>query len=101
MSIVVDGTHGGTSPLEREILTHYWTRISDWKGDRKKWTDLDHKIVSRFVGLGLLRGGIGTATHEDGWHYNLFEANREALEPYMQALAKVPLPVKRTEWIVP
>lgn len=97
---VVYGFNEGTSPLEREILTHYWARSGDWKGDRTKWTSLDHDIVSRFLELELLQLDA-PATHKDGWNYNLFKANREALEPYMRALAQVPLPVKRTEWIVP
>lgn len=86
-----------TTPLEREILTHYWTRATPFLGGSEHWTKLHCEIVERFVAAGLLiqnecRNG---EDRPDRW----ISANCDALEPYMDALAAVPLPERR--WVVP
>jgi hypothetical protein len=73
-----------TSPLEREILTHYYTTPLPYTT-----RSLVHvEAVAKFVELGLL------ISDEDG-----VRADYEALGPYMDALAAVPLPVRR--WVIP
>jgi hypothetical protein len=82
-----------TTPLEREILTHYATTGGPYRGGADNWTSTHHEIVQRFVTLGLLIRHPG----EDG--LQRIRANDEALRVYLAALAAVPLPVQR--WVVP
>lgn len=88
----------GTSPLEREIITWYWCRPTEYKGDREEWTELEHKIVVALIERGMLKVK-GVATNRNGWSYQTIEAVRDAVEPYMKALAAVPLPVQ--QWVIP
>lgn len=82
-----------TTPLDREILTHYWVSPEPFLKGSENWTQTHHDIVNKFLGLGLLR-------HEDdGTGFHRIRANPEALKPYMDALAAVPLPVKK--WLIP
>ncbi len=74
-----------TTPLEREILTHYWTT----PGPFPRNTPLICEITGVFIDAGiLLRDDNGEV-----------RANCDAMEPYMDALAAVPLPVMR--WVIP
>jgi hypothetical protein len=75
-----------TTPLEREILTHYWCYADPHPHEFKRDT-LQHTIIERYIRLGLLKreGGV-------------VHPNRPALEPYMEALSAVPLPTQK--WIV-
>jgi hypothetical protein len=86
-------TTGMTTPLEREILTHYWAYPGEFRGGRQNWSVGIREIVERFIRLGLLEekfvSGEGTGIF----------ANQPALAAYMEALAKVPLPVQ--QWVVP
>lgn len=75
-----------TTPLEREILTAYWTSPEGYTGRR---TDLHDRIIQKFVRLGLL------CLQSPG----SVQPNFDALSPYMDALAAVPLPVQR--WVIP
>lgn len=82
-----------TSPLEREILTHYYCYEGSYKGGSENWSSPVREAVERFIKLGLLihmRSDAG---------YSTLSANRDALEPYMDALGTVPLPEQR--WVVP
>lgn len=74
-----------TTPLEREILTHFYITTEDYD---YRGSNLRHDIVRQFVARGLL-------IEENG----KIRGNDAALEPYMDALAEVPLPVMK--WIVP
>ena len=76
-----------TTPLEREILTHYWTSPAPFP---RCHVDAVREAIERFVGLGLLSYDA-TA--------NQYRGVKEALRPYMEALDAVPLPVQR--WAVP
>lgn len=84
----------GTSPLEREILTHYWSRPDEFRGDWKEWGCLVRQTIDRFVDLGLLERvpnpDLGART---------IQGNPDALRAYMAALSNVPLPVRK--WVVP
>jgi len=82
-----------TTPLEREILTHYATTAGPYRGGSANWTETHAKIVERFIDLGLLIAFKGA----DGARH--VRSNEEALRAYMGALATVPLPVQR--WVVP
>lgn len=75
-----------TTPYEREVLTHHYTCSEPFPCQ----TILYSQTVERFVELGLL-------VRAEGVDRPL--ANCDAMEPYMAALAAVPLPVQR--WIVP
>lgn len=80
-----------TTPLEREILQHYWCYPTQWKGGSSYWAPAAIRAIRRFVELGLLVPTSGVDV----------EANPDALRRYMDALAAVPLPVKVTQWIIP
>jgi hypothetical protein len=82
-----------TTPLEREILTHYATGAGPYRGGSENWTETHLQIVRRFIDLGLLISYKGA----DG--QQRIRQNEEALRVYMAALAAVPLPVQR--WVVP
>jgi hypothetical protein len=82
-----------TTPLEREILTHYATTAGPYRGGSENWTETHVEIVRRFIDLGLLMSFKG----EDGRQH--VAQNEPALRLYMAALAAVPLPVQR--WVVP
>ena len=82
-----------TTPLEREILTHYATTAGPYRGGSANWTETHAKIVERFIDLGLLIAIKGA----DGARH--VRSNEQALRAYMAALAAVPLPVQR--WLVP
>lgn len=76
-----------TTPLEREILTHYWTSPAPFP---RCHVDAVREAIERFVRLGLL--SYDAAANE-------YRGIKEALRPYMEALDAVPLPVQR--WEVP
>jgi hypothetical protein len=80
-----------TTPIERAILTHYWVSPEPWKRGSEYWTPTDSEIVCKFVSLGLL-----VQTPCDG--FGKIVANQDALRPYMEALAAVPLPTQK--WVV-
>ena len=82
-----------TTPLEREILTHYATTAGPYRGGSDNWTETHVQIVRRFVDLGLL------VSYKDADGVPRIRQNEDALRPYMAALAAVPLPVQR--WVVP
>lgn len=84
-----------TTPLERAILTHYWVSPGPWKEGSDFWKPADCEAVDKFVELGLLKK-VSNDMHP-GTTYTM--ANDEALAPYMEALAAVPLPVQR--WVIP
>jgi hypothetical protein len=82
-----------TTPLEREILTHYATTAGPYRGGSENWLETHVQIVRRFLDLGLLISHTGA----DG--LQRIGQNEEALRIYMAALAAVPLPVQ--QWVVP
>lgn len=78
------------TPLQVEILLHYWYCPDDFKlhseGNAGK-----KKFCEELVRLGILsKASKGT---------NFYEANMEALRPYVEAVLAVPLPVQ--VWVVP
>lgn len=75
-----------TTPLEREILTHYWVSMHEFP----RRTPLIEVIEEGFIKLGLLR------RHPVS---NKIEGVDAALRVYVDALAAVPLPVQI--WSVP
>jgi len=75
-----------TTPLERQILTHYWLYDKQYDGPD---SCVAKKFIRVMVARGILREG------RDGIIYG----NRDALEPYMKALEAIPLPIN--EWYVP
>lgn len=82
-----------TTPLEREILTHYWSTPGPYLGGSENWKATHGLLVQKFVDLGLLVRYDG----EDGFPH--IRGNQDALRLYMEALSMVPLPVQR--WIIP
>jgi hypothetical protein len=82
-----------TTPLEREILTHYATTAGPYRGGSENWLETHVQIVRRFLDLGLL------ISHKGADGLQRIGQNEEALRVYMAALAAVPLPVQR--WVVP
>ena len=75
-----------TTPLEREILTHYYCSAPGVPFRSR--LPLILEIEEKFIKLGLLQHGIGCV-----------KGNEEALRVYHDALASVPLPVQ--QWNVP
>lgn len=75
-----------TTPLEREILTHYWVST----GEFPRRGHLTQEIEERFIRRGLLR------RHPLSKKVESVEA---AMRVYMEALAAVPLPVQ--SWSIP
>jgi len=78
------------SPLQVEILLHYWYCPDDftliWEGGAA------HKeFCEELVRLGILR--------RNGSGSNFYTANMEALKPYVDAVLAVPLPVQ--VWVIP
>ena len=82
-----------TSPLERAILAHYYCSNTPYMDGSENWASAQREAVAQFVMLGLL-----IKTPQDD-NTTKITANQEALTPYMEALAAVPLPVQR--WVVP
>jgi hypothetical protein len=87
----------GTSPLERAILTHYWCHPTPYKGGSENWAPAETAAVEYFLARKLLK--FVPNTDKEGTLGYHIEANRDAIEPYMGALAAVPLPVQK--WVVP
>lgn len=81
-----------TTPLEREILTHYYCYPTKYKEGSENWSDPVCDAVEKLLELGLLKRIV-----ENG--NNKIIANKDALEVYMDALAQVPLPVQ--VWAIP
>jgi hypothetical protein len=75
-----------TTPLEREILAHFWTSSEPFQ---RVGAPSCRAAIRKFIKLGLLR-------YDDGGRV---VGVPEALGPYMRALAVVPLPVQ--SWEVP
>lgn len=80
-----------TTPLMREILTHYYVYGDNFPRESAAISAL----CARFAELGLLRR-LPLIPVELIQRY---EANRDALQPYMEALGAIPLPV--CSWAVP
>jgi hypothetical protein len=80
-----------TSPLEREILTHYHCSSEPYKCKSK----VHEEAVEKFIRLGLLTRI--TVASGDGVVFGGILPNTEALRVYMAALDAVPLPVQRWE----
>jgi len=79
------------TPLEIEILMHYYTRGLDYRnGDFTGPAVRD--AIDRFVDLGLLYAGEDTEGPE-------YIGNRKALAVYVNAICSVPLPV--LTWAIP
>ena len=78
-----------TTPLEREILTHYWTTQGPpFRGGPATWSDSVGGVMDGLIALGVLvREADGTV-----------RGNEAALKVYMEALAAVPLPVQK--WVI-
>lgn len=79
-----------TTPLEREILTHYWVSPEPFP----RTSQFIVSLHQRFIRMGLLKK-LDTENEYGSW----VTGNFKALEPYMAALANVPLPVQ--SWTVP
>lgn len=84
-----------TSPLEREILQHYYCLVGPYGGGEEKWSPSVRSAVDRFLNLGLLIQCLSDVP--GGGSY--IKANDQALKPYMEALSNVPLPVQK--WVIP
>ena len=83
-----------TTPYEREILTHYYTRPGPWKEGSENWLELDILTIREFQLRGLL---VSEYVEETG--LNRIVANEAALRVYMDALSAVLLPVQ--QWVIP
>lgn len=77
------------SPLQIQILLHYWACADDYHDGN--WTPFVMEVLQHFVGLGLLFDGPTQGPR--------FQGNMEALRPYVEALQNIPLPVER--WVMP
>lgn len=77
------------SPLELAILLHYYCLPGDYP--RLEGNDAVKRIIEKFVKAGLLVGWNGKDQK--------YEANRPALEVYVNALLSVPFPEQK--WIIP
>jgi len=78
-----------TTPLERDILTHYCTLIGPYMGGSEYWKPVHCEAVQRFIELDLL-----VSVEDEQTGVKCIRANYEALRPYMAALAAVPLPTR-------
>lgn len=87
---VTDPACAYTTPLDREILTHYY--VSPEPFPRSGGSNSE--TVQRFIRLGLL-----VELPQANKYGSTIEANREAIRVYMDALGRVPLPVQR--WVIP
>jgi hypothetical protein len=82
-----------SSPLEIELLLHYWCSATDHPHVAKNLGLAWREAADRFVERGLLRrADIATEGR-------LYTGVSEALEPYVNALTAVPFPVQ--QWILP
>jgi hypothetical protein len=81
-----------TTPFEREILTHHYTSPAPFP----RPTDLYWATVNRFCDLGLLRRSHPYPSTDDP---SVVLPVDEPMRLYMDALAAVPLPVKK--WAIP
>lgn len=79
-----------TTPLEREVLSHYYVSPDPFP----RWTPFISLLVRRFIRAGLLTE-LDLPNHKGSW----VQGNQAALKPYMDALAAVSLP--RQVWSVP
>lgn len=76
-----------TTAFEREILTHHFVSDAPFPRD----SDLYRRTAKHFAILGLLK--------LEGFDGEKVSGNQNALRPYMEALAAVPLPVN--QWVIP
>lgn len=94
-----------TTPLEREILKHYYMHAGEgddhvpFKGGSEHWMKLDCEVIEKFVTAGLLiqEPALDPALRRAG--ARRITANRDALAVYFHALDCVPLPVQ--VWKIP
>lgn len=77
------------SPLEVEILIHYYCSALDF---RDLGAPAIKSAINRFIALGLLK-------HNDGDEGSQYRPVREALEIYIEAICSVPLPER--QWVIP
>ena len=75
------------SPLKLSILIWYHCSV----GDFEKPSPAADEAIREFVALGLLKETEGERTQQ-------YEANREALAIYFEAVMNVPLPVMK--WVI-
>ena len=80
-----------SSPMQREILTHYWVSPEPHPKEHH-WRD----EIDSFVRVGLLK-----RNKRPNKYGTCYEANREALEPYMNALGAIPFPILVQQWVIP
>ena len=78
------------SPLQVEILLHYWWSPSDFEL-HSEGSAAQKEFCEELVRLGILSRVTGGT--------NFYTANKEALKPYVEAVLAVPLPVQ--VWVVP
>ena len=75
--------------LEIEVLTHYYCTPGDFP---RMDAPAVKEAINKFVNLRLLYAC------PDG-EKQLYKANYDALEPYINALCGIPLPVQ--QWVIP
>lgn len=80
------------TPLQIEILLHYWSRIDDVP-------NLDAPAVREAIDQFLVHGILEDVPEEPGRPYRKYRCNRAAMRVYVEALGAVPLP--RQAWVIP
>lgn len=78
------------SPLQVEILLHYWYSPDDFNLHHEG-SPMRKQFCDELVERGILSKATGGT--------NFYTANTEALKPYIEAVLAVPLPVQ--VWVMP
>ena len=81
------------TPLEIEILLHYYCTPGDFEPERLDAPGVK-AAIDRFIWAGLLVDQRDSVPPGE----SLYTANREALNVYIEALKAVPLPTR--QWVV-
>ena len=81
-----------TTPLELEILLHYYITNSDY---RELNAPAIKEAIEKFVKLGLL---IDNRNNKNDFCHQQFRSNDEALSIYVETLLNVPLP--KMKWTI-
>ena len=81
------------SPLEIEILIHYYCSPTEYR-DGDLGAPAVRDAMREFVTLGLIN-----VLPEPNEHGARYRGNSDALKPYVEALCAIPLPVQR--WVLP
>lgn len=79
------------TPIEIEVLLTFWY---DPGADLKNWRPNQRTFINELIELDILRTEFEQGTVR-------IRGNTTALEPYIKAITKIPLPRQSTLWTLP